>query len=128
MGWFKFRKKKNLNFIALANAKTGDLVNINGPIVTSDIVYCRVENNSPEEKKIFIALNYKKETHSCMEKKVFHYSDHCLRNYNTLNTQREKNNTPSAKEFLEDKITQAIIEENYEEADKLKKAIDILTK
>lgn len=126
MRWFWNRKNKKEKPSPVALAKRGDIVHINYSHI-EDVIKCHVENNDPEDKKIFLALNYNKEKHSCLSKEVIRYDDARLRNFKVLNLyQPVKTETKQVEDLLANELEVAISEERYERAEKLKKAIEIL--
>ncbi len=110
-------------------AKKGDIIHINYEYLEDAIICCRVENNDPDDEKIFLALYYNKEKHTCEKHEVLRYNDRRLRNFKVINTYNKKPKEESGIcGILQDRLDVAILDENYEEAEKLKQAIEILKK
>lgn len=125
-GWFRNKKKEKWLKSSIALAKSGDIVFIEEKY-TNKVTKCMVNSNCPEEGKIFLAVDYNKEKHTCWEHKVFLYDDPELSNFKAMNLSGSVRSSQSdIIGLLRLNLKQAVDKEEYEQAEKYRKAIEIL--
>lgn len=74
----------------IADVVRGDVIYINCNYLkfylkTELIVCCIVKNNSPQDRKIYLAVDYNEKLNQAYDVGIFNYKSHVFRNFDVLN-------------------------------------------
>lgn len=122
----KFKTKDNRRYVK--DVKPGDRVQIEWKRFLDNIGYLTCINNDPQTKKILLEVkwgNYEEAKCSQTQRIILSYSSKELQNFNLLNP-HIKSGEKITLEILEEQLAEAIMLENYERAEVIKKMIEKL--